>query len=301
MLLCCSILDAQQLRRFEYEHPQMGTTFRIILYASNDSSAQVASIAAFDRLDNLNQKLSDYLPNSEVSQLSASAGSGQRMSVSDDLWQVLLRSQEISKASKGAFDVSIGALSKLWRKAFRRQQFPNWSAIRTAQSMVNYKWIKLYPKSQRIALRKPGMRLDFGGIAKGYAVDEMMKCLEKSGIQSALVDGGGDLLVSNAPPNTTGWKIEVDNTVQYLSNQAIATSGDRYQFLEWEGKRYSHIIHPKTGLGITEQQQVTVYAANCVLADALASTFVLLNKREASQLAKKFDTQYTTSLLDIRL
>lgn len=279
---------AQSLNRYEYSAYQMGTTFRLVFYAPADTLADIASKAAFERIAALNQIFSDYDPNSEVSQLSELAGSGQAIEVSDELWEVLNYAQKVSRKSKGAFDVSIGALSKLWRKAFRQQVFPKQADIEQAKTSVNYKAIKLYTKSQKVALTLKGMRLDFGGIAKGYAVDEAMKVLASRGIQSALVDGGGDILVTNAPPNKAGWQITTEkDTAQLLTNTAIATSGDRYRFLEHEGIRYSHIVHPKTGLGTMDKKQVTITANTCMKADALASACVVLKEKQGKKLARK--------------
>jgi len=303
LLICyCTLqLHAQTSERYTFVSPKMGTEFRIVLYASDSSQAVQAARHAFRRIDTLNQMLSDYQNDSELNQLSATAGSGEKVNVSNDLWTVLATAETIAKASKGAFDVSIGPLTKLWRRAFRRQQFPEAEKIEAAQKRVRYKWIKLYEKSQQVKLKKPNMRLDLGGIAKGYAVDEAAKVLQSYGLRQILVDGGGDLYAGAAPPDADGWTVErqavqdgeVVSEVFVVENQAIATSGDTYRFLEWDGQRYSHIINPRTGLGLTNCREVTVVAENCMLADALASTLSVMEIEKARKLLKDFSATAT--------
>ena len=171
-------------------------------------------------------------------------------------------------------------MTKLWRKAFRLKEFPTDSDISRAAGTVGYEGIVMKAKNKTVKLDKEGMRLDFGGIAKGYAVDEAMAWLKVSGINMFLVDGGGDILVGIAPPGKQGWEIEVPDKFMngeltfkkaFYKNTAIATSGDTYRYLEHEGKRYSHIIDPRTGYGLTNRRVVTVTAPTCMTADAWAT------------------------------
>jgi thiamine biosynthesis lipoprotein len=240
--------------------------------------AKLISQDAFQKVADLEQIFSDYREDSETSLLSSSAGKGQKIKVSSDLWNVLQYSMEVSHRTEGAFDVTCGPLSKLWRKAFRQQQFPAADEIEKAKSAVGYKYVRLFD-GQLVELTAPGMSLDFGGIAVGYAVDEAMKILKKRGISIALVDGGGDILVGNSPPGKKGWNIDrvfyqngtLATEPLEIANQAITTSGDTYRYLEWEGKRYSHILDPRTGLGLTSREIVTVTAPTCMEADAWAT------------------------------
>jgi len=273
-------LPAQSLQRYEYEHPQMGTLFRLTFYAAGDSLAAAAAAAAFRRIDSLNARLSDYLLDSELSRLATRAAEGPYVPVSEDLWRVLSKAQELAARSDGAFDISIGPLSKLWRRAFRRQTFPEAERLAEARSAVGYRHVELAPEHRSIRLGKAGMRLDAGGIAKGYAVDEAMACLHAAGIERALIDGGGDLLAAAPPPGQSGWRILLKTTdeqgrlrdsVILLRHSALATSGDTYRYLEWEGVRYSHIIDPRTGLGVQHRALISVCCTSCAEADALAS------------------------------
>ena len=237
--------------------------------------------------------MSDYLPESELSKLSRTSGSGKKVKVSVELWEMLKLSKKLSRKSKGAFDVTIGPLSQLWRRAVRRNAFPDSAKVTDAVRRVSYKYIRFYPFRHAVKLKKANMRLDLGGIAKGYAVDKAFENLVLHGISIALVDGGGDIRLGNPPPGETGWKISISdldssgnvtNKVLELRNCAIATSGDTYQFIEWNGKRYSHIIDPRTGYGITQQRKTTIIVPNATMADALASALSVMGPEKGFRL-----------------
>ena len=268
-----NIGQGQPLSRYAYQHPQMGTLFRLVLYAADSVQAGQAAAAAFARIDALNAKLSDYRAESELSRLGRSSDSTSAwVAVSPDMEAVLRQAQAISTRTEGAFDITIGPLSRLWRRAFRQGAFPDNLALAEARERVGCQNLQLHPDEPKVKFLRPGMRLDAGGIAKGYAVDEAMKVLQQQGITIALVDGGGDLWAGAPPPGESGWKVEVQgDTMLTIANCAIATPGDAYRYLEWQGRRYSHIIDPRTGLGVSHGKQVTVLAPNCTLADALAS------------------------------
>ncbi len=264
--------------RFEFSEPHMGTEFKITCYHRSDTIAKMAAAKAFQRIEQLEQILSDYREDSEVSQLSATAGTGERRKVSQDLYNVLLAAFNVSRRTSGAFDVTVGSLSKLWRRAFRQQQFPSVEEIEMAAVPVGYQFLKFHDDGS-VELTQAGAALDLGAIGKGYAVDEAMKVLRQQGISSALIAGGGDLLASNPPPGKDGWQIErfvfqngeLATEPMLLANLAVSTSGDTYRFLEWEGKRYSHIINPRTGMGLTTRQLVSVTAPSSAEADAWAT------------------------------
>lgn len=286
------LLFGQSLNRFTFTHPQMGTRFRIVLYAPNEAVAQQASDLAFNRLDSLNQLLSDYLPDSELNILSRHSGAKTPLVVSEELWHILRQSKQLSKQSKGAFDVTIGPLSQLWRKAFKNSDFPEPTIVMEAKKRVNYRYLKPSRSGFYVRLKKANMQLDLGGIAKGYAADEMMKILANKGINSALIDAGGDILLSGGPPGKEGWTIRVQDGKTskplLLHHCAIATSGDTYQFLRWKGKKYSHIIDPRTGYGLTNSLQITVIAPTGSLADGLASTLSVLGKKKGERWIRRF-------------
>ena len=291
-LLFAGIINAQPLRRYTFERGLFGTEYRQIFYAPSDSIAQFARRLVDARMDSLNSIMSDYLDGSEINRLSATAGSGQWVSVSPYLFEVLSRSVAIASASDGLFDPTIGPLSQLWRRAVRRNIFPTKSERRKAHRLVDYRYIKLDSVNRKVTLKKPGMRLDVGGIGQGYANDEAMKVVQQLGIKSVLLDIGGDIRVSNPPPGEPGWRIltegNTDTTTLFLQNAAITTSGATYRFLEHNGKRYSHLMNPRTGLGLLHHVQTTVLAPNGTHADALTKVFSVAGIRKSKRLIKRF-------------
>ena len=188
------------LHRYEFSEFKMGTVFRLVFYASSESQANQLSRLAFEKIDRLNDIFSDYDERSEVSRLSFHAGSGKKIRVSNELWDVLSLSKTISAQSNGSFDITIGPASKLWRRAIRRNTFPEQKAIEQAQSLVNWKWLILDAEIQSAELVKDGMRLDLGGIAKGFTVDQVFELFESHGLTRVLIDGGGDIYVGDPPP-----------------------------------------------------------------------------------------------------
>ncbi len=281
---------------FEYTQPLMGTEFRLKLYAADSLTAQQAADSAFQRIAELDKIFSDYREDSELSALNENAGSRQWTNASPELIYLTRLALSISKKTKGAFDISVGSLSKLWRRAFRQQQFPSAAEIKTAMKTTGYQHINVNRENTAIRLQKPGMRLDFGGIAKGYAADQAILELKKLGIHSALLDAGGDISVSNAPPGKKGWAIQYmivgekgpQTAIAFLENAGVATSGDTYRYLEWKGIRYSHIIDPHTGKGLTGHRKVTVFAPTCAEADAWATAVsVGISKRLRKKLEKR--------------
>jgi thiamine biosynthesis lipoprotein len=281
--------------RFEFTQPQMGVPFRIVLYAADSLAASNAAHAAFARVATLNRVLSDYEDDSELTLLSRAAGSGRAVPVSEDLWWVLEPAQRWARHTDGAFDVTVGPAVQLWRRARRQQELPSSARLTTALDAVGHRKLVLDARRRTAQLTAPGMRLDLGGIAKGYAVDEALRTLRACGIQRALVSGGGDLAVSESPPGAEGWRIELspsegNNTAPplfvRLKHGALATSGDLFQFVEIAGTRYSHIVDPRTGIGLTDHSQVTVIARDCMTADALSTSVSVLGAEAGLKLVE---------------
>jgi thiamine biosynthesis lipoprotein len=284
----CQSAPPTQLARYEFSKPQMGAPFRVVLYARDKTHAEAAAHAAFRRVEALNQILSDYDTDSELNELSRTAGSGRAVRVSADLWNVLKQAQHFAKLSGGAFDVTVGPYVNLWRKTRREKKFPPAARLAEAGLAVGYEKLQLSNGTARLLV--PDMKLDLGGIAKGYAVDETVKVLKKHGIRRALVAAAGDIAVSEPPPGKTGWQIEVGSPPEILSlaNRAVSTSGDMFQHVELNGVRYSHIVDPRTGIGLTNQLQVTVLARDSGTADALATAISVLGPENGLLLARRF-------------
>jgi len=288
---------AAALNRFEFTEPQMGVPFRIVLYAPDRARAEAAARAAWARIAALNAVMSDYDSDSELSRLAATAGSGQAVPLSEDLWRVLERAQALARRTDGAFDVTVGPAVILWRKARRDRALPDPARLARARAAIGWQHLELDARRRTARLRVPGMKLDLGGIAKGYAADEALKVLAEQGIHHALVSGGGDLAVSDPPPGKPGWRIEVappeaaaggpPRHVQ-LRRAGLATSGDLFQHVEIGGVRYSHIVDPRTGMGLTDQSQVTVIARDGMTADSLSTAISVLGPGRGLALADAF-------------
>jgi thiamine biosynthesis lipoprotein len=206
---------------------------------------------------------------------------------------VLKASAAISVKSGGAFDVTIGPFTKLWRRARRQGELPTPASIASCHDAVGYHFVELHEEARAARLLRANMRVDLGGIGKGYAVDEALQAISKVGIQSALVNGGGDLAVSRPPPGKAGWEVVLagldpnETSARHtilLSNQAIATSGDAWQYLEIDGQRYSHIVDPRTGIGTTRRMSISIVAPTCMAADGWASALCVLGRDDGLKL-----------------
>jgi thiamine biosynthesis lipoprotein len=284
------------LQKFVFEKAEMGLPFRVSLYAADEVTAKAAADAAFARIAVLNGILSDYDPDSELSRLSRSSGQGKVVPVSTTLWKVLVRAQEFAQRTDGAFDITVGPLVNVWRRARRKQEMPDAELLTEMKSRVGYKNLRLDPEHQTAELLVPEMRLDLGAIAKIFAVDEAIAVLKQRGISRALVGGSGDMTAADAPPGQSGWRIEVapldvpgapPSQVVYLKNRSIATSGDVFQRVEIDGKRYSHIVDPRTGLGLTDHSLVTVIAADGMTANGLSTSISVLGPERGLKLVEE--------------
>jgi thiamine biosynthesis lipoprotein len=272
------------LSRYTFTEPHMGTKFKIILYGLDEAAANQAARAAFARVAELDGIMSDYRPTSELMKLCAKAG-GDPVKVSDDLFTVLKQAQEVSRKSGGAFDVTVGPVVRLWRKARKDKQMPDSKELAKALELVGYDKVRLDGKARTVQLTKAGMQLDLGGIAKGYAADAALAVLQQHKIDRALVAASGDIAVSGPPPGTEGWTIGIvpledpdakPSRYLILQDAAVSTSGDAEQYVEIDGKRYSHIVDPKTGVGLVGRMSATVVARRGLTADPYTKVVAVL-------------------------
>jgi thiamine biosynthesis lipoprotein len=293
------------LMRYSYTEQHMGTRFKILLYAPDQAGADAAARAAFARIELLDGIMSDYRPTSELMQLCKKAG-GDPVPVSEELFFVLSRAQEVSRLSGGAFDVTVGPVVRLWRRARRTQQLPDKDELAAALALVGYDKVRLDPKARTVQLTKAGMQLDLGGIGKGYTADEALKELAKHGVTRALVAASGDIAASGPPPDADGWKVGIapledpdgkPSRYLLLADAAVSTSGDAEQYVEIDGKRYSHIVDPKTGLGLVGRMSATVLARRGIEADALTKVVAVLGPERGLAI---IDTQEGASALFTR-
>jgi thiamine biosynthesis lipoprotein len=285
-----------ELRRFEFMREKMGGPFMIVLYAADQPSADRAAAAGFARVDQLNAVLSDYDPNSDISRLSQRTLDGpmaEPVQVSDDLWRVLERAADIAKETGGAFDVTIGPFVRLWRRSRDLKELPTPERIGQARASVGYEKMRLVPRKHTVQLLAPRMRLDVGGLAIGYVTDQARDAVTTAGAPRVLVDGGGEVSVGDPPPGRDGWRVAIQSlkspeevTGQYvlLRNACVTSSGDTRRFVEIGGKRYSHILDPGTGLGLTRRIGATVISPDGMTADALDTAVCVLGPEKGVEL-----------------
>lgn len=302
--MSCDRPSAMPLQGYRRAELHMGVEFEVVVYAPAQAAAERALDAAFARIAELDRLLSDYDPASELSQLSLSSNPPRRqpgmppqpVAVGRDLWQVLSFAQQMSEATGGAFDITIGPLTRLWRRARRHRELPEASELAQARDAVGYRAVQLDRTGRQVTLLKPSMRLDLGGIAKGYAADEAIRAIQACGLSRALARASGDIATADPPPGETGWLVGVapldpDQPPQrmlLLTHRAVSTSGDARQHLVVGGRRYSHILDPRTGEPVHGRSSVTVIAPLGMLADSLATACSVVGPEEALRLVARF-------------
>lgn len=299
-ILSCSASQRPQERsaqstfnRYEYASLHMGSRCTIVLYAPSERAAANAARSAFDKIHEIELVLSDYNPQSESMQATAQPH-GQWVSASPVFLDVMERSQQFYKLSNGAFDPTVGVYTYLWRRAKQSNSIPTHSQLKNAQRSAGFDHIDIDLPNQRIRFNRPQMILDFGAIGKGYAADRALDVLRDHGFHIALIDLGGDLAFGQSPPDhPNGWSVTIQTGISTdwqtsIHSSGLATSGDLERHYESNGVRYSHIIDPRTGMGITDARAVSVKAHDATTADALASIVSILGDEMTKQLESQF-------------
>lgn len=274
-LTVLSAHGSDSLARYEFVERHMGTLFRIVLYAPSAASARVAADSAFARVAYLNSIFSDYDSTSEISRLVRHAPHTP-VRVSNELFALLARAQAMAHQTGGAFDVTIGPATQLWRRTRRTRALPTPRELEQTLASIGYRHLELDSTNRTVTLRAPNMRLDFGGIAKGAAADAALAELRRHGITRALVAAGGDIAVGDPPPAAEGWRLDGAPPGRRYVNVGISTSGDAHQFVDIAGVRYSHIADPRTALGVGHSPPVTVIAPTATESDALATAMYVM-------------------------
>ena len=268
------------------------------MYCEDSVKAKMLAAKCFSLVDSLVDIYTDYKPDSELNQLCNSAGSNISFNCSPALFDILKLSKEAFEKSKGTFDITLGPLTHLWRLYRKEKAFPDSVSVNEKLQLTGFRKLKLDTINQSAFLVQKGMQLDLGGIAQGYIAQKAIDLLKKNKIENALVDASGDIVCIGKPPGKTGWAIAVSvpenedelfSRQLFVSNSAVTTSGDIHRFIEHNGKRYSHLINPSTGYGITSTQNVTVIANDGTTADWLTKACSILPKKEAMKLARQMN------------
>ncbi len=281
------------LEAYEVTFPAMGTMLAFQTFSDDQARVERVFKGARQEIERLVDILSDYSSESETVLLSQREKVGQWQSVSDDLWEVLLVCDRWHQLTDGAFDASVGQLSILWRKARKSKSVPSQAEIDAALRQCGWEHIELDREQKRIKLKLAGLRLDFGAMGKGYIIDKAYEYLARHGLPISLVRAGGDLRCGAAPPDREGWPIEIgrlsesEQPIRFsLSNAAVSSSGDLYQYLEVDGVRRSHVLDPRTGIGVPGPRMVSVIAETSTQADVADTALCVLSDDKALELAQ---------------
>ena len=284
-----AVSDQRTRNRYQFARVLMGSRCVITLEAPSEPEAAQAAARAFDEIARIEAVLSDYNPRSEAMRVMR-ASPGQGHPISDTLLDVLLLSRDIHIGSDGAFDPTLGAITHLWRETAGRGVIPSPEERADALERVGFRHLQLDAGAGTLRFDRAGMVLDFGGIGKGYAAREGVEMLCDLGYPNAFIDLGGDLQLGDPPSDRPeGWRVEIATGIagprtMYLHNTGVATSGDLERFYEHKGVRYSHIIDPRSGKGITHRRAAMVIVADAAVADALASAVSVLGEDGIAQL-----------------
>jgi thiamine biosynthesis lipoprotein len=275
----------------------MGTFGRIVAIAPDSPAAGKSAEAGFAELVRIDELMSDYKPDSELAAVNQNAFKSPVM-VSQPTFDVLTTAHYFSQLTEGAFDVTVGPLVDLWRRAADANSIPTETELQQARAKVGYEKLILDANEMTARFAVDGMRLDLGGIAKGYAVDKAIEAMKKRGALGGMVDIGGDIRCFGTPPKSKEtWLIGLQDPnskdwigttrpslVLKLNDQAIATSGDYRRFALIDGKKYSHIIDSKSGYASPGLASVTIIAKEAVDADALATAVSVLGPQKGLDL-----------------
>ena len=278
----------------------MGTFARVVVIAKDSDAAGKCIESAFTQINKVDDLMSDYKSDSEISSVNRD-GFKKAIPLSQSTYEVLQRSIEFSKLTNGAFDVTVGPLVELFRKAKNKQVLPNQDEITDARSKVGFEKLKIDDQNRAVQFTVEGMQLDLGGIAKGYAVDKAVETMQARGAIGGMIDLGGDIRCFGAPlKGRDYWVIGLQNPnigkdsagcevllKLKMTNGAIATSGDYQQFILIEGKRHSHIINRNTGTSTEGLSSVTIIADNTTNADALATAVSVMGTENGLELIEK--------------
>lgn len=260
------------------------------------SADQKAVDLAFDTMKDIDDRMSVYNNNSEVSQINRFAGQS-TVKVSNDTLNVIEKALDYSKISDGMFDITVGPLMDIWGFRNGKNRIPSDVEISKALSFIDYKKVKIDRSGSTAELTSTGMKMDVGAIAVGYAVDKAVNVLKDNGVKKALVNGGGEIYALGSPPGKDTWRIGIQHprrsnallgTIE-LKDMAVSTSGDYENYFEVNGKRYCHIMNPKTGKPVDGIMSVTVVADTTTEADALSTVLFIMGAKEGMKLAEKLD------------
>lgn len=274
----------------------MGSRFEITAVTSDDWKAKAAIEAGIEEIKRIEKLISSWDPNSQTSEINRNAGS-KEVKVDRELFNLIRRSKKVSDLTHGAFDISYASMDKIWKFDGSMKQMPDSNAVAGSVSKINYKDIILNKEKQTVFLKNKGMKIGFGAIGKGYAANKALEVMSKMGLDGALVNASGDLISWGKDEDGKDWRIGISNPKEKdkifswltIGENAIVTSGNYEKYVTFSGKRYSHIIDPRTGYPVSGLSSVTIICPNAELADALATSVFVLGAKSGMQLINKLN------------
>ncbi len=276
----------------EYQRRAMATEFAVMIPGDIDGSAEdaFAALEIAERLENL---LSIYRPDSDISRLNQAAGQ-QAVALAPETFQLLSLAQHLSQLTDGAFDVTAGPLVEAWGFAKRQGSKPSTDRLRQARELVGYQHLHLDPNQRTAQLARAGMSVNLGAIGKGFALDQMSAELQRRGLRDFLIHGGRSSVLAigdDVPGHGTGWRVAIEHPTLpgqrlggvRLQNTSLGTSGSGKQFFHFQGKRYGHVIDPRTGEPAGDLLSLTILTPQAAVADALATGLFVTGEQHATQ------------------
>jgi thiamine biosynthesis lipoprotein len=279
--------SAGELLRLEQSATAMGSTYSIAVYGEDQAVMENAVGQAFDEVRRLDDMLSNYKPESEWSQVNRFAAD-HPVKTTPELFYLLSACVEYSRASEGAFDITVGPLMRVWGFYKGTGHMPRKTEIETARAITGWRNLELDPAARTVRFRKKGIEMDPGGIGKGYAVDRMVEVLRRDGIKTGLVSASGSsIFAMGAPPGEDGWHIEIKDPRDQsksveevvLKDESMSTSGSYEKFFEADGHIYSHIMDPRTGYPAKGMLSVSVITPLTIDSEAWTKPY-FINGRE---------------------
>ncbi len=270
----------------------MGVSFTFTAVAKSKRRGETAISESINEVKRIERLISSWDSTSQTSKINRNAGIAPVV-VDDELFQLIKRSNKVSKITSGFFDVSFASLGKIWNfSTTGKARIPSKTAIAESIKYIGYKKIQLDEAKHTVFLTQKGMQIGFGAIGKGYAANRAKQIMLDLGIQGGVVNAGGDLISWGTKPEGGKWTVGIadptdkDKIVSWLNvtDMAVVTSGNYEKFLEFNGKRYCHIINPKTGWPVENLRSVTVICNDAELADALATSVFVLGPRVGMEL-----------------
>lgn len=273
----------------------MGGRFEITLVAADSSKANAHIDEVIAEISRIEHLISDWKPESQVSRVNQNAGITP-VKVDWEVFELTRRAIELSQITDGAFDISFAAMEKVWKFDGSMTEVPSAQDIRKSVQNVGYKNIVLDSVNQTIFLRKSGMKIGFGALGEGYAVDRCRALMQERGIHAGLINATGDMTAwGNRPKTRRGWPIGIADPFRpgrvikkIWLKESVATSGSYEKFAELDGVRYSHIINPKTGYPATGLISVTVTGPSAEVANGLSTSIMVMGVTNGKNLLSKF-------------